>query len=156
MKEAMWGVGIIMLGMTSVVVVNYIGNLGTNNELDYYALKEVTEAAMFDAVDFGYYRSSGRLRISSARFVDNFSKRLAMVSGSNRVYEIQFVDIVEEPPKVSVRLISEASQQIGIIENVRFNNDINALLLMRYAPCLDPAGDGSCEGGFKMIPEHMR
>ena len=154
MKEAMWGIGIIMMGMTSVVVVNYIGNLGTNNELDYYALREVTEAAMFDAVDLSYYRSTGRLRISSNRFVDNFSKRLTMLAGSNRRYEIQFVDIVEEPPKVSVRLISEASQRIGIIENVRFNNDIDALLLMRMAPCADDSG--ACEGGFKTIPEAYR
>jgi len=151
MKEAMWGVGIIMLGMTSLIVVNYIGNLGTNNELDYYALREVTEAAMIDAVDLEYFRVTGRLRISSNRFVDNFSKRLTMIAGANRRYEIQFVDIVEEPPKVSVRLLSEASQRIGVIDNVVFNNDIDALLLLRLAPCLDDSGE--CVGGYKRIPE---
>ena len=148
MKSAIWGAGIIMLGTTALMVVNYIGNLGTNNELDYYAVKEVTEAAMVDAVDIAYFRSTGRLRISSERFTNNFTQRLAMVAGRNRDYTIEFRDIVEEPPRVSVNVISEASHNADLM-NIRFNNDLNALLLLRLSECADQSG--ACDGGVKRV-----
>ena len=56
MNKAMLLVGIIMLAMFTFGVINIASSYQTGNELDYYLLKETTEAAMIDAVDIGYYR----------------------------------------------------------------------------------------------------
>ena len=63
MSKAMLVVGIILLAIITFGVVNIVQNYQTGNELDYYLLRETAEAAMTDAVDVGYYRLSGLLRI---------------------------------------------------------------------------------------------
>ena len=63
MSKSMLVVGIIILAIITFGVVNIVQNYQTGNELDYYLLRETTEAAMTDAVDVGYYRLSGLLRI---------------------------------------------------------------------------------------------
>ena len=48
MKEAFWGVLIIVLGLFGIVVVNLFQNVTVDNDRIYYLLKESTEAAAFD------------------------------------------------------------------------------------------------------------
>ena len=63
MSKATLLIGVLILALFTFGVVNLVQNYQTGNELDYYLLKETTEAAMTDAVDIGYYRLSGLLRI---------------------------------------------------------------------------------------------
>lgn len=73
MNKAMLLVGIIMLAMFTFGVINIASSYQTGNELDYYLLKETTEAAMIDAVDIGYYRLSGGLyRMDKEKFTERF------------------------------------------------------------------------------------
>ena len=70
MSKAMAIVGIILLAIFTFGVINIASSYQTGNELDYYLLKETTEAAMIDATDIGYYRMSGGLyRIDKEKFV---------------------------------------------------------------------------------------
>ena len=46
-------------------------NYSTTNEQDYYLIKEVTEAALTDAIDWGHYRKYGEMRIIKEKFVDH-------------------------------------------------------------------------------------
>ena len=57
MKEAMWGVGLIMLAIFGIFLISLFGNITITNQQDYTAMKNTVEAAMFDAIDMGLYRT---------------------------------------------------------------------------------------------------
>lgn len=103
MKWSFASVGIIVLGLIGVAVIILFQQITTNNENDYYLLKEVTEAAMIDAIDIPYYRETGDLKIVTEKFIENFTRRFAesTIFVTND-YDIKFYDIMESPPKVSV------------------------------------------------------
>lgn len=103
MKWSFASVALVVLGLTGVAVIMLFQQITTNNENDYYLLKEVTESAMIDAIDIPYYRETGNLKIVTEKFIENFTRRFAestIFASSN--YKINFYDIMETPPKVSV------------------------------------------------------
>ena len=105
MKWSTVTVGVMILGIIGVSIILLFQQLTTTNENDYYLLKEITEAAMVDSIDISYYRETGELKIVREKFVENFTRRFAestLIIGSK--YTIKFFDIMEEPPKVSVRI----------------------------------------------------
>ena len=94
MNRAMLIIGIIMLAMFTFGVINIASDFQSGNELDYYLLKETTEAAMIDATDIGYYRMSGGLyRIDKEKFVESFVRRFSQNVVNTRNYDIKFYDI---------------------------------------------------------------
>lgn len=106
MNKAMLTVGIILLSLMSLLLINVISNYSTGGELDYYLVKETTEAAMEDAVDLQYYRLNSMIRIDKEKFVESFLRRFADSVDNTRTYNISFYDINEVPPKVSVKIDS--------------------------------------------------
>ena len=106
MNKSMLTVGIILLSLISLLLINVISNYSTGGELDYYLVKETTEAAMEDAVDIEYYRLNSQLRIDKEKFVESFLRRFADSVDATRSYTISFYDINEVPPKVSVKVDS--------------------------------------------------
>ena len=56
MKWSFASVGLIVFGLIGVTIIMLFEQLTTTNESDYYMLKEVTEAAMIDAIDLKYYQ----------------------------------------------------------------------------------------------------
>lgn len=105
MKWSTVAVGVMILGIIGVSIILLFQQLTTTNENDYYLLKEITEAAMVDSIDISYYRETGELKIVREKFVENFTRRFAestLIIGTK--YTIKFFDIMEEPPKVSVRI----------------------------------------------------
>ena len=106
MNKSMLTVGIILLSLISLLLINVISNYSTGGELDYYLVKETTEAAMEDAVDIEYYRLNSQLRIDKDKFVESFLRRFADSVDGTRSYTISFYDINEVPPKVSVKVDS--------------------------------------------------
>lgn len=127
MKWSFASVGLIVLGLTGVVVIMLFQQITTNNENDYYLLKEVTEAAMIDAIDIPYYRESGELKIVKEKFIENFTRRFAESTiFLSSDYKIRFYDIMETPPKVSI-IIDTGLGQYTIHENTNDYNIINQL-----------------------------
>ena len=124
-------VGIIILAIITFGVVNIVQNYQTGNELDYYLLRETTEAAMTDAVDVGYYRLSGLLRIDKEKFVESFVRRFSENVSNSRTYDIGFYDINETPPKVSVMVQSETSATIDG-ESLSLSNRVDVILESNY------------------------
>ena len=105
MKWSTVTVGVMTLGIIGVSIILLFQQLTTTNENDYYLLKEITEAAMVDSIDISYYRETGELKIVREKFIENFTRRFAestLIIGTK--YTIKFFDIMEEPPKVSVRI----------------------------------------------------
>ncbi len=107
MNKAMLTIGIILLSVISLLLINIITNYSTGSELDYYLLKETTDAAMEDAIDYVYYRTCGLYRIDKEKFVESFVYRFANSVDATRTYKIGFYDINEVPPKVSVKVNSD-------------------------------------------------
>ena len=131
MSKAMLIVGIILLAIITFGVVNIVQNYQTGNELDYYLLRETTEAAMTDAVDVGYYRLSGLLRIDKEKFVESFVRRFSENVSNSRTYDIGFYDINETPPKVSVLVQSETAASVNG-ESLSLSNQIDVILESNY------------------------
>lgn len=128
MKSSMWGILFLTLGLTGIVLINIFGEVTIKNEQNFYSLKEVTKAAMEDAVDefalefgVGYdgvtqttdpksmhcdAHVKGTVRIIKERFVELFILKFAESVNVDNDYEIIFNDIDECPPKVSVTVKS--------------------------------------------------
>lgn len=131
MSKGMLIVGIIILAIITFGVVNIVQNYQTGNELDYYLLRETTEAAMTDAVDVGYYRLSGLLRIDKEKFVESFVRRFSQNVSNSRTYDIRFYDINETPPKVSVLVESETAATVNG-ESLSLSNKVDVILESKY------------------------
>lgn len=107
MNRAFWGVFVIMLGVTGLLFIALFQTITNTDEHNSQLLKEVTEAAMWDAVDYSIYRADGDITISKEKFVENFIRRFAESANLSSKYKIQFYDVNEAPPKVSVKVTTE-------------------------------------------------
>lgn len=138
MSKSFWGIMVIMLGVTSVFFIVLFQTITNTDEHNSQLLKEVTEAAMWEAVDYPYYRKSGYYRIDKEKFVENFLRRYADSASKSRHYKIEFIDINEIPPKVSVRVSSGTTGNVttalgsnGVVE-FNLTNKIDAILETPY------------------------
>lgn len=132
MNKAMLLIGIIMLAMFTFGVINIASTYQSGNELDYYLLKETTEAAMVDAIDVGYYRLSGGLyRIDKEKFTESFVRRFAQNVSNNRDYDIKIYDINETPPKVTVKVDSSTATTFNG-DSLQISNKISSLMETNY------------------------
>ena len=77
MKESYWGYWLILLGVFVIIIMMLIQNVTSSDTQDYYLIKEITEASMLDAVDYGYYRQYGEVRINKEKFIECFLRRFA-------------------------------------------------------------------------------
>jgi len=57
MNKGMLTVGVILLSLIALLLINVLSNYSTGSELDYYLVKETTDAAMVDAIDESYLRT---------------------------------------------------------------------------------------------------
>ena len=133
MKESIWGYWLIVLGIFVILIMMLIQDFTTTNTQDYYLLKEVTEASLIDAVDYGYYRTNGDLKINEEKFVENFMRRFSETMNLNKTYRIDFYGVYESPPKVSVRVSTSTSTFNISGDTTSFDivNRIDAILEMK-------------------------
>ena len=127
--------GVVIAGLIGLAIILLFQNITTNNEQDYYLLKEVAEAAMTESVDVAYYRTTGEIKISEQKFVENFIRRYAEVASFNaNGYKIEFYDIMEVPPKASIRVTSKSDTYKITTDAQNFDivNELNAILETVY------------------------
>ena len=110
MKEAFWTYLLIALGIFIFVVLLLVQDLTSKDEEDYYLTKEVMEAAMIDAIDYGVYRQYGEIRIVKEKFYESFIRRYSESVGGVKTYKIEFYDVYETPPKASVRVRTSTNE----------------------------------------------
>ena len=92
--------------------------------VEILTVKEITEAAMVDSIDLAYYRVSGEVKIIQEKFVEVFTRRFAESSTlSAKGYEIEFYDIIEMPPKVTVR-VKATTQEYMLSQGSKDSFDI--------------------------------
>jgi len=133
MKESFWGVLVVMLGIVSIAFIIFFQTVSNTDEQNYILLKEVTEAAMYDAVDLASYRSTGNVRIDREKFVENFIRRFAESVTLGNTYVIKIYDVNETPPKVSLEVSSKIDSNVTG-EKMEFNivNRLDAILETPY------------------------
>ena len=132
MKESYWGYWLILLGIFIIVVMMLVQSATTTNTQDYYQLKEVANSAMYDAIDYAYYSQTGQVRIKKELYVANFIKRFAQSISLTDTYTLDFYDLYESPPKVSVKvststgnfLINGDSASADIVNSVDIISEI--------------------------------
>lgn len=106
MSKAFLTIGIILMAILGFYSISIVSGQQSSSELDYYLLKETTEASMHDAVDLTYYREFGALRMDKEKFMESFVKRFAVAVDGTRDYNIKVYDINETPPKISIKVTS--------------------------------------------------
>ena len=104
MKSSLWGYWLIALGIFVIVIMMLLQSFTTTNTQDYYLLKEVTNAALIDSIDYAYYRVNGELKINREKFVENFIRRFSETVTLGNTYKVDFYELYEMPPKVSVKV----------------------------------------------------
>lgn len=126
MKESLWGYWLIILGIMIASVMLLLQNYTTTNQQDYYLIREVTYASMYDAIDYGYYKNKGELKIVKEKFVENFIRRFAESATLNKSYKINFYSIYEVPPAVSLEIRTSTGE--SIISNSGVNLGVTSRL----------------------------
>ena len=136
MKESAWGYLIVMLGVIIITILIFIQRLTTTNEEEYYMNRETLRAAMIDAVDYSaLHGDDPKLIMVRDKFVEIFTRRFAESATPDKTYELEFYQIVEEPPSATVRIRSyTGTTNIGrenVSElNVAVDNTMTAVLVM--------------------------
>ncbi len=97
-----------MIGVASILFIAFFQTITNTDEHNSQMLKEVTEAVMWDSVDYAYFRKTGYYKINKEKFVENFVRRYADNANLSRNYNIKFYDVNELPPKVSVKVTSSS------------------------------------------------
>ncbi len=122
-----------MLGVTSIAFIFFFQTVTNTDEQNYILLKEITEAAMYDAVDLASYRRTGTVRIDREKFVENFIRRFAESVTIGNTYRVDIYDVNETPPKVSLRVSStEKSNVPDQIMEFDISNYLDAILETPY------------------------
>lgn len=138
MNRSFWGIFVIMLGVTAIIFITFFQTVTNTDEHNSQLLKEVTEAAMWDAVDYTEYKKNSVLTINKEKFAENFIRRFAQNANLSNKYKIEIMDVNETPPKVSVRVSSVISGQVTVMlnqndmTNFGINNRIDAILETPY------------------------
>lgn len=121
MKESYWGYWLVLLGVFVVIILMLIQNVTSQNTEDYYTVKQISEAAMIDAVDYAYYREYGELKINKEKFMECFLRRIAEVVSVTGDYTIRIVGVYESPPKVSIEIISSTDTYVIASDETEFD-----------------------------------
>lgn len=121
-----------MFGIFGLVFIVMFQSITINNESEYYVLKEAMEAAMLESIDMACYSlgdengdvyafgnntkkacGSNDVKIIEQKFVENFTRRFAAsISGDVTEYELEFYDIMEMPPKVTVVIKAKTQEYL--------------------------------------------
>ena len=109
MNKPMLLIGIIIMALMGFFAVNMVTSQQTGSELDYYLVKDTTEAALNDAIDYDFYCNNGVVRMDKEKFLESFVRRFADSVDGTRDYNIDVYDLNETPPKVSVKISSKSS-----------------------------------------------
>lgn len=108
MQSSYWGYWLVLMGVAVVGLMISVNGITTTSTQDYYSAKEMTEAAMLEAVDYGYYRDYNEIKMNKEKFMEVFTRMLAESMTSTDTYQVNFYEIYEAPPKVSVEIKSHS------------------------------------------------
>ena len=124
MKESIWGYWIIVLGISIISIMILLQNYSITDEQSFFLVKETLASAMKESVDYAYladspqpidennYRSEnnyGTFKINREKVIENFIRRFADTVDISKNYKINFYQVSEEPPAISVEVLSSTN-----------------------------------------------
>lgn len=135
MNKGMVIIGLILMSILGIIAINMITSQQVGSELDYYLLKDTTEAAMQDAMSYDFNGETGLSRMDKEKFIESFLRRFADGVDSTRDYDIKIFDLNESPPKVSIQISSKSnflnqdeatdiSTSVDLIIESNYKNDV--------------------------------
>lgn len=134
MNESFWGTFIISAGVIIIGLIFFMQKVTNSEEEISILIKETTEAAMMDAFDYDAYYSEDEngekvVRINREVFVESFVRRFSQNASLANTYVVEFYDVNEYPPKVSIRVKTKHGSVIANQE-VKFDisDKIDAIL----------------------------
>lgn len=131
MKWSFYSVGMVVFGIIGFVIITLFVELTVNSDEEYYLLKEVTEAAMVDSIDYAYFRDTGELKIVKEKFAESFFRRFAASTNINAdSYDVKIYNVIESPPKVSIEITSQLGERTIFNQEADYNviNELDAIL----------------------------
>lgn len=132
MKESYWGYWLVILGIFIIVVMMLTQDATTISSQDYYQLKEAANAAVLDSIDYDYFAATNDIRMHKEVFVANFLKRFVQSVDATNTYRIDFIDLYESPPKVSVRVSTKSNSFMvagaGDLTDLDVSNSIDLII----------------------------
>lgn len=132
MNKGMVLIGVILLALFGVGIIYLVTAQQSGAELDYYLVKETTEAAINESIDYSFYASNGQIRMDKEKFMESFVRRFADAAATNRTYKIDVYDINETPPKVSVKVSSTIAGMNKSTGNVDITTNVDMVLESDY------------------------
>ena len=134
MKGSYWGYWLNLLGIFIMVVMLLLNDATTTDTQDYYQLKEVANSAIYDSVDYSYYSQTGQIRIIKEVFVENFLRRFSQTVSMTDTYKIDFYDLYESPPKVSIKIATATGNYLVANDNTSLDvvNSIDLVVELDY------------------------
>lgn len=108
MQSSYWGYWLVVMGVAIIGLMISVQGLTTNTNEGYLSTKEIAEASLLEAVDYGYYRDYNEIKINKEKFMEVFLRMTAEVMSATDQYEINFYALYEAPPKVSVEVKSNS------------------------------------------------
>lgn len=113
MQSSYWGYWLVVMGVAIIGLMIAVQGVTTTSTQDYYSLKEITDAAMLEAVDYGYYRDYNEIKMNKEKFMEVFIRMLAEQMGGTDSYQVNFYEMYEAPPKVSVEVKSASGSTLA-------------------------------------------
>ncbi len=138
MSQSYWGYWIIVMGVAIIALMISVQGITTNTTQDYYSLKEITDASMLEAVDYAYFRDYNEVKIDKEKFMEVFIRMISEAMGETDTYEVNFYEMYEAPPKVSVEVKSNSGTNFVNVGDYDTVSRIDAIIQI-YTN--DDAGD---------------
>lgn len=154
MKQSFWGYFVVLCGVVIIIILLLVQRMTSTSEEDFYLAREVMESSMVDAVDYGTYRTTGRLVMSEQKFVEVFIRRFAESVTNNKTYELDFYDIYEEPPKASVKVRTSSGGSANIKDtsfDVNLDTLVSGILETLYSQSDGNNSDGGKGGDTGVV-----
>lgn len=145
MKYGFFSLGTILFGMVTLVIIIMFESITLDNDSEYYVLKEAMKASMLESIDIEYStreqfnytckNSKGEevevaaTKIIEQKFVENFIRRFSeSISGDVDNYTLEFYDIMEMPPKATVKVISNNKSYKNAMDEINIVNNLTGIL----------------------------
>lgn len=132
MQSSYWGYWLIVMGVAIIGLMISVQGITTTTTQDNLSLREITDASMLEAVDYGYYRDYNELKINKEKYMEVFIRMLSESMGATDTYELNFYAIYEAPPKVSVELKSNSGTNF-VSSGYDVVNRLDAIIQMPVA-----------------------
>lgn len=108
MSQSYWGYWLVVMGVAVIGLMVSVQGITTNTTQDYYSIKEITDASMLEAVDYAYFRDYNEIKMDKEKFMEVFIRMISEAMGGTDTYEVNFYELYEAPPKVSVEVKSNS------------------------------------------------